>query len=162
MRCGREVLCLVASAALAAATCGCQFGMPPPAPEAGVVEDDPCAERLGDICEKLLLYYGAHDGLPQGLADLDRAASRPSVPLVCPRSGQPYVYDPNGLQVAGRPGRLIVYDATPCHSGMRWGIMAEPPRPGKPLIFRVIPVPERAILGSPPGPTSTPLPAAPP
>jgi hypothetical protein len=73
------------------------------------------------------------------------------VPLACPTSKQPYVYDYKGFQdamdaaapgegarAAPGQGRLIVYDAQPCHAGHRWGIVVDPPQPGQPLVLRVV------------------------
>src|SRR5690348_10920856 len=53
---------------------------------------DPCAARLHDLCEPLLLYYATHGKrLPtrldevKGFADIDKP-----IELTCPTSGQPY------------------------------------------------------------------------
>jgi hypothetical protein len=126
----------------------------PPTPTAGDAAFDPCAERLHDLCGQLLLYYARHEQLPQGLADLNKGTSQPSgplggefaaEPLVCPASGKAYVYNRTGLEVSGRSGRLIVYDAAACHVGMRSGILMEPPQPGKSPVLKVIRPPESAI-----------------
>ena len=112
----------------------------------------PCADRLHDLCGQLLLYYSAHKALPQKLADLGGAGSAP--PLVCPVSGKPYLYNRDGLEAKGTPGRLgrlIVYDPEPCHSGTGWGIAVEPPQPGKPLVFRVVHPPAQ-VYRAPPRP----------
>ena len=132
---------------LAAVMTGCMWRTTPAATTgAGTDVYDPCAERLHDACGQLLLYYSTHQELPQGLDDLSELGPELGAPpLVCPTSGKPYVYDRQGLQVPGWPGRLVVYDAEPCHAGRRWGIVAEPPQPGKPLVVRVARPPENAF-----------------
>ena len=95
----------------------------------------PCADQLHDICGQLLLYYYARKDLPESLDKMGKGAANL---LNCPSSNKPYVYNPAGLAVPGWTGRLIVYDAKPYHYGMQWGILAEPPRPGKPLVLRVV------------------------
>src|SRR5262249_41613453 len=70
----------------------------------------------------LLQYYGAHQGLPDTLAEAIPDPSRRAALLDCPTSKQPYVYDLNGPEVnSGGPARIIVYDATPAHNDARWG-----------------------------------------
>lgn len=141
-----QLLVLAPALAWAALGTGCRMPAPaPPTPATGA-DIDPCAERLHDIAGQLLLYYAAHRELPERLDELVKTGSDSPLPLVCPLSGKPYAYSPEGLEVSGWPGRLIVYDAEPCHAGMRWGILAEPPRPGKPLVVRVVRPPESAIL----------------
>ena len=126
----------------AAAIVGCQGQAAASLPSgARNIEFDPCAERLHDLCGRLLLYYKAHEEFPKRLANLEKDASHPS----CPKSAKTYVYNPDGLEAAHLPGRLIIYDAVPCHSGMRYGILAEPAKPGKPLIVRVVPFLETAF-----------------
>jgi hypothetical protein len=129
------------------ALAGCPPQQPPP-PKTGNIDldADPCAQRLGGLCEELLLYYSMHKELPQSLADLKLKDAAAAQLLVCPKCGKPYKYDPGGLLVLGWPGRLIVYDAEPCHAGLRWGIVSDPPRPGQPLIVRPARPPEKAIV----------------
>jgi len=147
MNCRCATAALLAFAVLAA---GCRTSFPPPV-TAGL-GTDPCADRLHDICGRLLLYYAVHTELPGGIADLDKTAPDPAVPLVCPASGKPYVYTLPGLQVPGWSGRLIMYDAEPCHSGKRWGILAEPPRPGESIVLRVVSPPEAVFSALRPQP----------
>jgi len=143
---------LLLGATLMAPT-GCQ----PPAPEprlSTVVDEefDPCAEQLHDLCGSLLLYYAAHRELPPRLADLGKGA-----PLKCPLSHRPYAYDPDSPVVAGPSGKVIVYDDAPVHPmKTRWGILVEPPAPGKPLTSRVVHLSENAFLALPPPPASQP------
>ena len=132
----------------AAVAAGCRTPAPPPV--ARGVESDPCADRLHDLCGRLLLYYSAHAQLPEHLADLGGVGSDAAASLACPVSGKPYLYIPRGLPVPGWPGRLILHDAEPCHSGRRWGILAEPPRSREPLVVRVVRVPETAVRRQPP------------
>jgi len=102
---------------------------------------DPCAEQLHDICGPLLAYYAVHQDLPARLDQLPL----PKTALVCPISKKPYVYNPHGMPLADREGLLIVYDAKASHLGTRWAILAEPPKPGKPLVLRVLRPNEAAI-----------------
>lgn len=109
---------------------------------------DPCAARLHDLSGRLLLYYAANRRLPKRLA----ALPAPHSPLVCPVSGKPYIYDPEGLVLPERPGRLVLYDPAPSHLGGRWGITLIKSAPGAPLTTRVIWVKEavlRSALSSP-------------
>ena len=143
MRRAIRIVRTMALLALSAMLLGCSN--PPVSqatPDQPDVNFDPCAERLHDICEQFLLYWSVHDELPQRLADLGAIGLSPASPLVCPTSHRPYVYDRAGMQVPGRQGRLIMYDAEPCHSAARWGILADPARAGEPLVLRVIRVPE--------------------
>jgi hypothetical protein len=141
------VLGLACCVALATIAVGCQTAAPM-ARKAGV-EIDPCAERLHEICGHLLLYYSAAGTLPKNLADLRGASSDPLPPLVCPISGKPYVYNPEGLAVQGRRGRVVIYDAAPpIHGGKRWAILADVGAGDKPLAARVILVPEGPVFSA--------------
>jgi len=135
-----------AALVLAALAAGC--GTVPATREANPSVDanlDPCADRLHDISGRLLLYYSVRRQLPQRLADLSETSRAETLQLTCPVSGKPYVYTPEGLVVSGWPGRLIVHDAQPCHTGLCWGILAEAAKPGQPLVLRVTRLPETAI-----------------
>ena len=138
---------VLAWTAILAAGCQPSNWNPPPAQPPGPVigvRIDPCEERLHDVvCEQLMIYYAIHKELPPTLEDLRKVD--PTKPLECPVSGKPYVYNPQGLEVSGWTGRLIVYDSEPIHDGHRWGIVADLPRPGKPFAVRVARPPEGAI-----------------
>jgi len=118
------LLVLVAAAAACAAG-GCR-----PIPSAGEARPplpapaaDPCAERLHDLCGPLLLYRAVHGNLPDRLEDLRRVAGAgEDLRFECPASGQPYLYDKTGIAVPGQPGRIVVRDPLPSHSGIRWAI----------------------------------------
>jgi len=101
----------------------------PPAPRSGGYID-PCAQRLHDISGGLLLYYATRRALPTTLSALKDHGAVQLPPLVCPVSKKPYLYNPRGLVIPGRAGRLVLYDAEASHSGMRWGIMVTPPAGG--------------------------------
>ena len=133
--------CRVGSWALVALACGCEVTEPAMVPPPSV-RKDPCAERLHDVCGHLLLYYASHKRLPPTLAELKSALAMRPPPLVCPASGKPYVYDPAGVSIPGRPGRLALYDPEPSHSGMRWAIMVGTPADGANVTARVILLPE--------------------
>ncbi len=134
-------VCGLLAAALAA---GCETSVP--RSRGTGPEVIPCAERLHGICGHLLLYYSINDKLPERLADLKSAGPEPLPPLTCPDSGKPYVYNRSGLTIQGRPGRLLLYDPAPTHSGMRWGILADDPVEGKPLTARVVRLPENPVF----------------
>jgi hypothetical protein len=154
MNWSRELLvmtfCLATAAALPG--CGTWWVSPPPPPPGPESVHDPCADRLGELCEGLLLYYSGHGELPESLTGLAQTASRPAVPPTCPTSGKPYVYNPDGLEMPGRSERLIVYDPEPSHAGTRRAVMAVPARPGNPLVLTVIRVPEAAVVWQKPQP----------
>jgi len=143
----RDALAPAAIALSAAAMAGCQFPpVPPPAaqPRAATVGIAPCADRLHDLAGELLLYYVKRGDLPGTLSDLKGDAG-PPVKLVCPVTGKPYLYRRQGVPVAGRAGRLIVWDAESSPNGLRWGILLEPPQPGQPLVLRVAHLPDKTI-----------------
>lgn len=144
----------------AAALAGCAMPSParpvrPVAPVATVPELDNCADRLHDIAGMLLEYYVAHRDLPERLEDMNEGRVEP-MEFVCPRSNKPYVYDYEGVPLPGRGDFLIVWDAAPVHGGTRLGIAAEPPRPGKPIIVRLVRPPESILPAQP-----APIPAGP-
>jgi hypothetical protein len=131
---------------VAAMAAGCETSAPQ-GRRAGV-EIVPCAERLHEICGHLLLYYSINGKLPERLADLKNVGTEPLPPLTCPDSGKPYVYNRAGLAVPGRPGRLVLYDSGPSHSGMRWGILADVASEEKPLTTRVVLLPETTVFSA--------------
>jgi hypothetical protein len=120
----------------------------PPATVAPAVYLDPCAEQLHDVCGLFLLYYSAHDKLPQRLDELAEFGTV-TVPMVCPTSHKAYVYDRKGLPVGlpddGGTGVLVLYDPEPTHTGTRFAILVEPPEHGKPLVARVVQLPEASF-----------------
>ncbi len=145
------LLCWIGLAALAG---GCQTAEPEPDRRPSV-RKDPCAERLHDLCGHLLLHYSTHGKLPPTLAELRPTAGLPLPPLACPASEKPYVYNPTGLAIANQPGRLVVYDPEPSHSGMRWGILVAQTPDGSNITARVILVAEAEFTsagGAGPGP----------
>jgi hypothetical protein len=143
---GRFLARLACGALLAAVAAGCQTAAPA-ARRAGV-DIDPCAERLHDTCGRFLLYFSINGRLPDTLDELTRVDSQTLPPLVCPTSGKPYVYNKDGPRVPGRAGRLVLYDAEPVHSGMRWGILADVAAEGRPPTLRVILVPETPVFAA--------------
>lgn len=121
-----------------AAGCQMQEATPPAVQKPSVSMDDACAERLHDLSGQLLLHHSLHERFPQSLHQLAETGGGDAAPLTCPISGRPYVYRPGGLRLPRQPGLLIVHDAEACHSGMRWGILADEPQSGKPPTLRVI------------------------
>ena len=115
-----------------------------PTAQAPISNTDPCAMRLHDLCAPLLMYYRLHQALPQRLEELkDVPSFGADVELTCPVSKQPYVYNAFGLANADRTERVVIYDATPAHSGFRWAIsIIEPQDATAPLVTKVIAMPE--------------------
>lgn len=141
----RRVLAVLACACLAAAlAAGCETS-------AGAVRtrpptvNDPCAERLHDLCGRILLLYSASGDLPETLEALARVGAGPLPPLVCPSSGQPYIYNREGVRIKGRAGRLVLYDPAPSHTGMRWAVFVETGEGSRPLTTRVVLLPEKSL-----------------
>jgi hypothetical protein len=114
----------------------------PPSPEI----DDPCAERMHDISGQFLLYFNAKRELPQTLEDLAKSAPGLLPPLICPKCGKPYVYNPEGLAMPDGQRRVILYDPEPTHYGYRRGVVIDPIRPAKPLIADVRLIPEHPVF----------------
>lgn len=108
---------------------------------------DRCAGRLHDMAGAMLFYYALHKQLPakleelRGVADVDQ-----QLDFTCSQTGEPYVYNPQGLEFAGRQERLVVYDAKPVHGGSRWGILAARPRGRDPAAMWVVRLPESIFL----------------
>jgi hypothetical protein len=112
-------------------------------PVAPITNTDPCASRLHDICEPLLLYYIKHDQLPGRLEELREIPGFEKLELICPVSKKPYLYNPIGITTSESRARIICYDAAPSHSGMRWAIsIIEPQQENGALVTKVIALPE--------------------
>src|SRR5450432_971101 len=122
---------------LAALMLGCSSS---PAPSGKIVKQetaaisntDPCATRMQDICGDLLLYYAVNHHLPAQLSELADLPDVGTLPeFICPVSHQPYIYDRAGIPLPEQQSRIVLYDATPAHSGLRWGIALNQPQAGK-------------------------------
>lgn len=105
---------------------------------------DPCANRLHELSGALLTYYAINKKLPETLAEAETLADATAeFNTECPVSRQPYVYAPRGLQAQGQDRLLILYDPTPAHAGLRWGVFIAPPRDGQlPSTYVLIMSPE--------------------
>jgi len=104
---------------------------------------DACATRLQDLGGALLLYYAVNRRLPDKVEDLSTVPGAESAQLACPVSDRPYVYVPGGgLRAQGKPRQLVLYDATPAHGGLRWGLFISPPSGSEPLATWVTPMSE--------------------
>lgn len=127
-------------------------GTPPPSNASNL---DPCAMRLHDVVGGLLLYYFHYQRLPATLGDLNATPGvEQQVPLACPTSNEPYVYSLDGIQLPEQNARIIVHDATPAHyGGYRWAIRLEDPREDRPLVARVVALPETFFTFKPPVPS---------
>ncbi len=141
---------------------GCRNPAPTPEVRRPSVRQDACAARLHDLCGRLLLHYSLHQRLPQTLEALPPLDPDDPTPTVCPASGEPYVYRPDGLRVPDHPGLLVLYDPLPSHAGMRWGVFVDKVTGGGRLTARVVLVPEEAIRAAKPAsPSPEPAPAEP-
>jgi hypothetical protein len=113
---------------------------------APITNNDPCASRLHQICGPLLLYYAMNRHLPDTLDELLQVPgfNLSATDFTCPVSRLPYIYDPRGTRApASAGGTIILADATPAHSHLRWAVsIVEPKDPGGALIAKVIAVPE--------------------
>lgn len=100
--------------------------------------------RLHDICGLLLLYYATHQQLPAHIEELARVPGFENVrDLTCPVSGQSYIYNPVGIVNSGAASRVVLYDPSPAHAGMRWAIsIIEPKDRNSALISKVVALPE--------------------
>ena len=125
-------------------------------PTAPINPVDACSDRLQDLAGSLLFYYAVNKRLPQTLTDLKDVDGNviPPEQLTCPVSHKPYVYDPRGIPAGpDKPGVIVLADAEPTHSGLRWAITVEKPRnPSQPLITHLIAVPETTFHGGLPEP----------
>lgn len=110
---------------------------------------DPCAVRLGDIADALLMYYSRTRQLPAKLEELLQVSgAKTTLDFNCPVSGQSYVYVPTNLTGPGTDRRLLVYDATPAHNAKgvkRRGIVAAPARPAHPVNMWVVALDEAML-----------------
>jgi len=141
---------LAVLAMLAGLPAGCTFV--PVKPEPKTTPDpalDPCASRLHDVAGSLLLYYAAHNDLPPDMPAVKQAGGDACPALQCPLSGEPYVYYPMGIEIPGLPGLVVLHDATACHDGNKWGLVASQMGPGKPLQVQVLLLPAGAIPAPP-------------
>ncbi|HMB94788.1 MAG TPA: hypothetical protein VKK61_01985, partial [Tepidisphaeraceae bacterium] len=80
------------------------------------------------------------------LADLPDVGTLPE--FICPVSHQPYIYDRAGIPLPEQQSRIVLYDATPAHSGLRWGIALNQPQAGKAIIMKVIALRESIFTAS--------------
>jgi hypothetical protein len=118
---------------------------------------DPCADRLHDLCNPLLMHHVFYRRMPSGLEDLRAIAGPdPAIVFECPVSNVPYVYDAEGLVSPVVKGRIVLYDATPVHGGKRWAVVLEDTKPGQPLIPEVVALPESAFPKFRPVPATQP------
>jgi hypothetical protein len=106
-------------------------------------ELDTCAERMHELCQPLLLHFMTHGQLPADVEAMQALA--PDTPLACPASGRPYVYNPQGLLYPRQAGAVVLYDAEPSHSGMRWAIKAEGLASTAPVL-KVLLLPENEVF----------------
>ena len=98
---------------------------------------------MHDLGGLLLEYYALNRQLPESLEELAPLAEAPTeFRPTCPVSGQPYVYIPGGLGTAGTGQRLILYEPTAAHNGLRWVLVASPAQGDQPPSTRVIPFSE--------------------
>ncbi len=110
-----------------------------------IVSTDPCVAQMQNIAGAMLLYFALNKHLPPTLDDLKTMADVDApLSFVCPRTGEPFVYVPNGLGTVGQPKHIILYQASPDPRGQRWCIFMSPPAPGpaSSQTLEVVPIPE--------------------
>ena len=118
---------------------------PPPAPAGNLaLGTDVCVARLEEIGSLLLQYYVLNKKFPAALTDLKPLADA-ELTFTCPTSNLPYVYEPNGLFVAGQDRVLILYDATAVHDGMRWGLVLQVPEGERPMTMAPVKLPQKVL-----------------
>jgi len=137
---------LIALAAAISAGCTYERVEPDPAPLDPALA--PCPSRLHDIAGAILLHYVARQTMPPDLAAIQLAGGDSCPPLQCPVSGKPYVYNPDGLEVPGQVGRVVLYDATPVHDGRRWALVVAQTSPTVALEVRVVLLPKGAPISA--------------
>lgn len=120
---------------------GCTFVPVKPEPVALDPALQPCPSRLHDIAGSILLYCATHGKLPPDFATLKQAGAASAPPLECPDSGAAYIYNPDGLEIPGQAGRIVLYDAKAVHDGRRWGLAVIEPDGSAPLDIRVVRLP---------------------
>jgi len=103
---------------------GCRYERVTPEPKPIDPALDLCPMRLQDIGGAILLYHLSHGKMPADLAAIRQAGGKTCPPIECPVSHEPYIYHPEGIDVAGLPGRVVLYDSTPCHNGRIWALVA--------------------------------------
>ncbi|HAK95784.1 MAG TPA: hypothetical protein DCM87_12510 [Planctomycetes bacterium] len=136
-RCGGAFACLLAL--------GC-VSVPPGTAHETI--DDPAAERLHRLCEHVVLYYAAQQALPPDADALREAFGAALPPCTSPRSGEDYSFPPGAVAIAGRPGRLLLYDPAPAMIGGRrclWGILVSESPGMHGLVTQVVPLGEREV-----------------
>jgi hypothetical protein len=144
--------------ACAVLLCGCAAPKPPPDASAGAatsqpalsetpdVNRDPCAQRLHDLSGMMLLHVALYDQLPPSLEALKQLPGADAdLQTICPVSGQPYAYTPQGIEIPGVEYRIYAWDSVPAHGTYRWGIQLIPSIAGRPPYANVIPIPETSF-----------------
>lgn len=138
---------------LAAALVGCQSNrkstqpMPTDSGQAPISNTDPCAGRLHDLSGVFLMYLLRNNDLPESLEQLKPYAHQMGVTdFTCPASGEPFVYQRDGILFPEQNSRIILYDPKPSHSGFRWAITLGAPTPDQPPRTKVIALPESFFL----------------
>lgn len=117
-----------------------------PTPSSVAIATDPCAVRLDDINGALLLYYTLNKQLPENLEQIRPLADDgAALNFTCPLSQKPYTYLPVNPDVPVSEPCLILFDSTPAHRGLRWGILATPAKDKQPVTFTVIQLDEAAL-----------------
>jgi hypothetical protein len=98
---------------------------------------------MHDISGLLLMYYALNHHMPERLEELAPLAEADAeLRPACPVSGQQYVYVPDGIGAPGTDQRLILYEPTAAHNGLRWVVVAAPSQGGDAPSTRVIPFSE--------------------
>ncbi len=151
------LLCLLALCAPMGCKSAAQKPKPhptlPPGQTSEVSTDSPdktggCDSRLHDISGLFLLYDAMNHHLPDSLDDLSKMPGADDVgDFTCPVSHQKYLYVPKGIPSPSGAGRIILFDATPAHGGMRLAIEITQTKGSGALVTKVIALPDAFFQG---------------
>ena len=151
---------VILSASVAALLAGCKTGPKPPpatAPSLSQSESpvigstDPSAMKLHDLSGAMLMYYALNKRLPDSIDDLRPLADGDAgADALVPGTRTPYVYSANGIVLQDQSARVVLYEPAPLHDGFRLAVRIDEPKPDRPLIARVISLPESFFLLRPP------------
>lgn len=122
----------------------------PTASRSNLIREDACAARMHDLSQALLLFYLRNGELPDSLEKL-KQASDPTLVWECPATHKSYVYDRVGFYDMEKHTRIVLFDATPAHLGMRWAVqIVEPGDRQKAFVAEVVLKPESIFIMRPP------------
>ena len=108
-----------------------------------VLGTDPSAMRLQDIGGDFLLYMRINKQMPATLEDLRTVDDQGNAATFnSPASGQPYLYVPSGLWLAGHSQDIVVYDPSLTRQSKRWCLFLGAPQANGSVSVDVVALPE--------------------